>query len=87
MQPITHTVQFRHRQKQQTEASVLRKLDDLIEMLDTPELQTDTLRTALAASRGVAAVERDADASESKDGSLHRNWSQEAHETDKVGKQ
>jgi hypothetical protein len=66
IQPITHTMQHRHRQKRHTEASVLRKIDTLIQMLDTPELQTYELRTALAASRRLAAVERDADASEGR---------------------
>jgi hypothetical protein len=55
-----------HRQKRHTEASVLQKIDTLIQMLDTPELQTYELRTALAALRSPAAVERDADASEGR---------------------
>ena len=55
-----------HRQKRHTEASVLQKIDTLIQMLDTPESQTSELRTALAALRSPAAVERDADASEGR---------------------
>jgi hypothetical protein len=53
-----------HRQKRHTEASVLQKIDTLIQMLDRPELQTYELRTALGAARSLAALKRDADASE-----------------------
>jgi hypothetical protein len=45
--------------RRKTETDVLRKIDDLIQMLDTPELQTPELRAALAASRMTVARDPD----------------------------
>jgi hypothetical protein len=48
IQPMVQVERHKHRQQEQTEESVLRKLDSILELLRTPEKQSPELVAALA---------------------------------------
>jgi len=51
IRPEVQNANHRNRQMHETEESVLRKLDDLIHWLDSPEEQPPALRATLAQSK------------------------------------